>query len=204
MKKDYITDITNGERRFFGQLPELRAGEANGRGIRGYAAVFNKDSEVFYDSWVERIAVGAFDEVLQDDCVALFNHDPNLILARNNETLRIGVDSTGLWYEFDAPNTTAGNDLLENIRLKNVKQSSFAFTVKEQTWTDEKDKLSVRTITKIQRLYDVAPVTYPAYPDTTVAKRSLESNLNDREKEAKSHLVGVMKRKHEIFQLINQ
>lgn len=203
MKKDYIEDIANAERRFFAQplKVEVREGKES-RTISGYAAVFNKDSEDF-GGWVERIDPKAFDDVLNDDAVALFNHDPNLILARNKVNLTLSIDEIGLKYSFDAPNTTAGNDLLENIRLGNIKQSSFAFTASSTKWDDPADKnqKSIRTIMKVERLYDVSPVTYPAYPDTTVASRSLKSKLESDEKETKAHLVNIMKRKHELFQL---
>ncbi len=159
---------------------ELRASKES-RTVEGYAAKFNSDSEMFYGSWVERISPGAFDTVLEDDAVALFNHDPNLILARNKVNMTIEVDKNGLVYRFDAPNTTAGNDLLENLRNGNVKQSSFAFTVGEEKWTysEQKGKPSIRTITKVERLYDVSPVTYPAYPDTSVGQRSFETIKNE-------------------------
>lgn len=203
MKKDYINQITNAERRFASQPITHRASE-NSRTIEGYAAVFNKDSEDF-GGWIERIAPNAFDDVLKNDAVALFNHDPNLILARNNVNLTLEVDDIGLKYRFEAPNTTVGNDLLENVRLGNIIQSSFAFIASKVAWEDfeEKGKPSIRTIEKIERLYDVSPVTYPAYPDTTVAQRSLKNMIEAEERKAKSYLVTLMKRKHELFQLSN-
>ncbi|MFZ2905335.1 MAG: HK97 family phage prohead protease [Cyclobacteriaceae bacterium] len=203
MRKDYIENITNAERRYFAQplAIEQREGKES-RTISGYAAVFNRDSKDF-GGWVERIDPRAFDERMADDAVALFNHDPNLILARNNVNLKLTIDGVGLRYEFDAPNTTAGNDLLENIRNGNIKQSSFAFIANEVKWYNPSDKNqpSVRTIMKVERLYDVSPVTYPAYPDTTVASRSLKTKLDHEERETKNHLINLMKRKHELFQL---
>lgn len=201
MKEDYITKIKDAERRFFAPQMELRASEEGkeSRTIRGYAALFNSDSESF-GSWIERIAPGAFDDVLDDDAVALFNHDPNLILARNKKTLKIGVDSKGLWYEFDAPNTTAGNDLLENIQLENVRSSSFAFQTKEEKWTfsEDQNQPDVRTIMKLERLLDVSPVTYPAYPDTTVGQRSYQAVVKEEERAAKKYLVNLMARQRAL------
>jgi HK97 family phage prohead protease len=169
--------MENKERRF-GNI-ELRKKDdgSEGRTIRGYAAVYNKDSEDF-GYFTERIAPGAFKDVMNDDVVALFNHDPNLPLARSGAGLTIGSDDTGLYYEFDAPNTTIGNDLLANVRSGVIKQSSFAFTVKEEKWLERKGQSALRTITKVERLYDVSPVTYPAYPDTTVATRALSKLTN--------------------------
>ncbi len=180
MEKDYIQKLhEKAERRFM--TVELRAKDATSRDVEGYAAKFNADSQVFYGSWIERIAPGFFDDVLEDDAVALFNHDPNFILARNKVTLRLAVDNTGLLYSFAAPDTTAGNDLLVNLRLGNIQKSSFAFTVKEESWkySDDPNVPSVRTLVKAERLYDVAPVTYAAYDDTSVANRSFEQVKNE-------------------------
>lgn len=171
------------ERRFAKIEIREKDGEAKSRTIRGYAAVFNSDAEI--SEWfTERIAPGAFDEVLKDDVRALFNHDPNLPLARTGAGLTLSVDSTGLLYEFESPNTTLGNDLLENIRSGVIKESSFSFSIKEEKWEDMgKGKPNKRTILKFAKIYDVSPVTYPAYADTTVATRSLktiqESHLKD-------------------------
>ena len=176
------------ERRFLPGTLEIRAqdGEDAAPLVRGYAAKFNVESDNLGtpDRPIREVILpGAFDDVLADDVRALFNHDPNMVLARSKNgegTMRMGVDETGLWYEFPPPDTQAGRDLVENIRLGNVDQSSFAFTVEKagQSWSEKKtdDGTSVmqRAISKIKRLFDVSPVTYPAYPDATVALRSLE------------------------------
>lgn len=155
------------------------------RKVRGYAATFEKlSSNLGSDAFpfFEIIERGAFDGVLNDDVRALFNHDANLILARSTSgegTLRIGADDVGLWYEFESPMTQTGEELLFLLRKKIIRESSFAFSlVKEgQSFFEEtKDgkTTTTRRIKKIARLYDVSPVTYPAYPDTSVAVRSLE------------------------------
>lgn len=152
------------------------ASDTESRTVVGYAAVFNRNSEDM--GFIEIIEPGAFaDAIGVSDVRALFNHDPSLILARTaSNTLRIQEDSIGLRYEFDLPATTVGNDLLISLRRGDVNQSSFAFSVKEQAWNSEKldngDVRYTRIIKKVERLYDVSPVTYPAYPDTTVAMRS--------------------------------
>lgn len=203
--KDYISEIEKGERRFYSA--EVRAAE-DSRMVDGYAALFNSDSEVLYGKFVERIAPGAFDEVLKDDAVALFNHDPNLVLARNGKTMTLIQDEKGLRYQFKAPNTTAGNDLIENLRTGNISQSSFGFTVASEEWaySEDRSKPSIRTITKVKRLYDVSPVTYPAYPDTSVGLRNFEALRKEyEEKKAKeedrSYKMELIKRELEIFKL---
>jgi HK97 family phage prohead protease len=176
MHKDYILNIDpNAMRRFMPGNVELRKVGDKQMG-RGYAAKFNTLSEDF-GGFKERIAPGFFDEVLADDVRALFNHDPNLILGRSTKkTLRIGVDETGLWYEYDDPATTYSLDLLKSLERGDVDQSSFAFSIKEDRW-DKMDNIWVRTLLKASKLYDVSPVTYPAYPDTSASKRSLAEVL---------------------------
>lgn len=163
------------ERRYFTEPVgfEVRDGQADENTIEGYAAVFNKNS-VDFGGWHERIAPGAFSDVLNDDAVALFNHDYNMILGRNKVNVSLSQDETGLRYKVKLPDTTLAKDLRQLVKDKIIHQSSFAFTVSEQKWEHPKDEKqpSVRTITKMKRLYDVSPVTSPAYPDATVGARS--------------------------------
>lgn len=167
---------SNIERRFTAGKVELRAGaDGKSQTIRGYAAVFDSPSENL-GGFVEVIAKGAFDGVLKDDVRALFNHDANLILGRTKSgTCTIGVDETGLWYEINPADTQTARDLLVSLKRGDVDQSSFAFSVSRegQTW-DEGTGTLTRTITKIAKLYDVSPVTYPAYPDTEACARTLQ------------------------------
>merc|ERR1712167_189744 len=102
----------------------------------------------------------------RDDERALFNHNPDLILGRTiANTLNISVDEKGLRYEFDAPDTTIGNDLLVSLKRGDITQSSFGFIVEEDSWDNDKEGKVIRTIEKVSRLLDVSPVTYPAYPE---------------------------------------
>lgn len=140
--------------------------------LRGYAAKYNVLSEMMWD-FQETIAPGAFDDVMGDDVRALFNHDPNHILGRTlSGTLRLTLDDVGLVYEVDLPDTDMGETVACAVDRGDVTQSSFAFIVNEATWTEREDGTWLRTITKLSRLYDVSPVTYPAYPDATVGMRS--------------------------------
>lgn len=148
--------------------------------VVGHAAVFNSLSEDL-GGFREQVEPGAFDDVLQDDVRALLNHDPNLILARTKSgTLRLAVTDKGLEYRFTPPETTTGKDLLISLQRGDIDQSSFGFRVKEDVW-EERDGEIHRRIIKFERLFDVSPVTYPAYPDTDVAKRELRSFLDTKE-----------------------
>jgi HK97 family phage prohead protease len=151
---------------------------AKGRTIFGYAAKFNTRSQNLgtkESPWFETISPGAFPDLKTQDCRALVNHDPSLVLARSKfgkGTLHLSIDNVGLRYEFEAPNTQPGNDLLESIKRGDIDQSSFGFIVAPggDKWTQE-GKARIRTITKIEQLLDCSPVTYPAYAESTVSAR---------------------------------
>jgi HK97 family phage prohead protease len=144
--------------------------------ICGYAAVFydgTPDTQYqLYDDLVERIMPTAFDRACrEDDCRALFNHNSDFILGRCVAgTLRLAVDGKGLRYEIQVPDTQWGKDVTASIKRGDVSDSSFAFQPRKQTWV--KGKPTVREINDCQ-LYDVGPVTYPAYAGTTTGVRSM-------------------------------
>lgn len=177
------------ERRFTPGLVEIRAAAGEGKPTRigGYAAKFGKRSENM--GWgdieyYEVIEPGFFDSVLGDDVRALFNHDANLIIARTaSKTCRISQDSNGLDYDADASEEQSYvRDLLVSLRRGDVNQSSFAFRVTRegQRWVEE-GNIITRYLKKggCSRLYDVSPVTYPAYPDATSEARGLQGVLEE-------------------------
>lgn len=151
---------------------ELRAADGESRTVEGYAALYDNTTDM--GIYNERVATGAFDGSDMSDVRCLFNHDPNQVLARTaSGTLQLDTDEKGLKFRFDLPNTTIGNDLLEMVKRGDVSQCSFAFRVEEQEWDiSRSDAPDLRTIIKIGDVYDVSLVTYPAYPDTSVALRS--------------------------------
>ena len=148
--------------------------EHNGNVVRGYAAVYDSDSE--FMGYYEQIEKGAFDDVMNDDVRAYYNHDENYLLGRvSSGTLRIGTDKRGLYYEVDLPNTTYANDLVELMKRGDINQSSFAFLIGQDRW-EERDGKTYRIIEKVSRLIDVSPVAMPAYQmATSELKRDLET-----------------------------
>ena len=172
---------------------ETRSEDGNDREwIVGYAAKFGVNSLDLGD-FVERIDPQAFGIVAERrgrkkplETRALWNHDPNFPLARYPGTLRMNVDDIGLRYEFPVPDTTYGRDLAANIEAGIVRGSSFSFQIAPggEAWSVE-DGRSIRTVTKIDTLIDVGPVTFPAYPDAdvTVAKRSFDVFRQQRDAE---------------------
>lgn len=159
----------------------LRSADDGGNILDGYGAVFNEETVIGGGMWGfrERIAPGAFaDSIIADDVRGLFNHDANFVLGRNvSGTMRLKEDGIGLHYEIDLnPDDNQAVRVAAMIKRGDVSGSSFAFSVADEgdAWdfTEVKNgKLPLRTITRAQ-LYDVSPVTYPAYPQTTVSARA--------------------------------
>lgn len=161
------------------QSDEMRVVRAEGEApkIVGHAAVFDSPTKIngWLGGFVEEIAPGAFTEsIAQDDIRGLFNHDSNLVLGRNTAgTLTLEEDDIGLRYEIDPPDSELGQSLLKSIERKDITGSSFGFSVQKQEWTEDDDSNEPdrRRILKC-KLYDVSPVTFPAFEDTDVAVRA--------------------------------
>ena len=141
--------------------------------ISGYAAVFNSQSEDL--GFREIIKPGAFKKAIKkSDVRALMNHDPNLIFGRQGVNLRLREDKHGLHMEAEPVATSTYRMVAENIAAGLITQQSFAFTVPNggDEWNDDYSK---RTINEVDQIFDVSPVTYPAYSDTSVALRSRDA-----------------------------
>lgn len=158
---------------------EIRAGaslsaESTGK-LVGYASVFNKRS-LDLGGFVEIIQPGAFRSSMDQDIRALIDHSGIAIARTTNKTLALSEDREGLKVEIELPDTTAGNDIRESVRRGDVDQMSFGFRVREggQIFSEDEDGTIIRTLTDID-LSEVSIVTFPAYPDTSVATRSVQA-----------------------------
>ena len=162
---------------------------ADGRAaIVGYAAVYNRLS-LDLGGFREEILPGAFDKILtrqrgKQDVVALFNHDSNIVLGRTSSgTLELSSDEKGLRYVVTPPVSRA--DVMELISRRDVRGSSFAFTVDKsgEGFRQGDDGNAVRQIREVSGLYDVGPVLVPAYPSTSaaVAMRSYEAWMQSQQ-----------------------
>jgi HK97 family phage prohead protease len=164
---------------------------ANGRDvIRGLAIPYNRLS-VDLGGFRERILPGAFDKILsrqrgKGEIVSYFNHDPNWLLGRESAgTLEITSDERGISYIVEPPDTQAGRDVLALVRSRNLRGSSFSFTVSprvgERFTTDENGR-AIREVVEASGLYEMGPVVTPAYPSTTaaVAMRSYQQWLAEQ------------------------
>lgn len=142
--------------------------------IEGYAAVFNQETEIggFFR---EMIRPGAFKRSIDNgtDVVALFNHDPNFPIGRrSNSKLIIEEDSTGLFYRVETAGTQWENDLIQKIDRQDIQGNSFSFEPIREEWTAGQDKeLDLRELMEV-RPYDLGPVTFPAYTQTSVDARN--------------------------------
>jgi len=171
----------------YGENVELRTAEVRAAGddtlvVEGYASNFDVEYDLGY--FKESVARGAFDEVLEDDVRFLLNHTGAPLARTTNGTLELSVDETGLKYRAALADTQDGRDLYKLIKRGDITQSSFAFTIDKDEWSEDR---STRTITKLGRLIDVSSVTYPASPSTTVAARNMAAaaqeaaELNDEQ-----------------------
>jgi HK97 family phage prohead protease len=174
-------------RTFTGTVIARSEGENMPKEIGGIAAVINSVTDLgYFEEVIER---GAFDYALSKeyDIRCLFNHEAELILGRTlSGTCNVFVNGDGnLEYTWvpDYENPTHMS-VVRSIMRGDITQSSFAFTIKEQKWSDSTKygTMGKRTITVIEDLYDVSPVTYPAYADTEADARSIVA-MRDEERE---------------------
>lgn len=161
-------------------------GEGEQPQIVGRAAVFYDGTEAtefeLWEGMRERIMPKSFDRALKesDDVRGLFNHNPDMILGRTAaKTLMLNKTKQGLDYRIIPGQTTVASDTIESLRRGDVTGSSFAFRVTDQTWKTI-DGIDIREIRGVE-LFDVGPVTYPAYEATTAGLRS-EGYLDEARK----------------------
>ena len=175
------------KRTFTGTVNYREDGEGMPKEIGGIAAVINSVTDLGY--FEEVIMAGAFDNALSKDydIRCLFNHEADLILGRTKaDTCKVFVNGDGnLEYTWvpDYENPTHMS-VVRSIMRGDITQSSFAFTIKEQNWSESEKygSMGKRSIKMIDNLYDVSPVTYPAYEDTEADARSI-AQLRDQELE---------------------
>jgi uncharacterized protein len=144
--------------------------------ISGYGAVYYDGTpETEYELWPgvrERIMPGFFDRAIKEkqDVRGLFNHDPSLLLGRTaSGTMQISVDSVGAKYDIEPGKTTVASDVREHISRGDVDGSSFAFSIRSETWKKD-GEFEIRELNDGD-IYDMGPVTYPAYEKTTAGLR---------------------------------
>lgn len=165
------------ERRYTAGRVELRARKDKPT-IGGYAAKFNRESRNL-GGFIEVIDPRFFNQSRGDgwpEVIARYNHDDNMLLGTTAAgTLRLNVDSEGLVYEVDPPQSRS--DIVELVDRGDVQKSSFAFRAFEDEWSTNDQGFPLRTLIA-GHLVDVAPVNTPAYLDTSAGLRSFAEKFH--------------------------
>lgn len=163
---------------------EVRADGDTEKRVSGYGIVYDRETEIF-PGYKERIRGGAFTKSIADtgaEIKSFFNHDPDQVLSttRSEPALKLTENKSGVKFDSPIPPTTYGNDLIINLTRGNVKGASFAFTVNADgdVWREDGNGVIHREITSAT-LYEVGPVTNPAYTQSSAALRSAESAVEE-------------------------
>lgn len=170
---------------------EIRTAENGEKIIKGYAAKFNVLSRKL--GWFfEKIERGAFAGSISDDVVkALFNHNSSYpIGSTRNGTLSLKEDEMGLYCEITLPNTTGGNDTYESVKRGDVDGMSFSFFTKDDKWETDEQGRQIRTLREVE-LIEVSPVTFPAYPQTSIGIRSYDEVFEEHRSQSEPDLNAV-------------
>jgi HK97 family phage prohead protease len=141
--------------------------------ISGHASVFNVPVDLGY--FTETVKPGAFKRtIVEDDIRALFNHNPDYVLGRNTAgTLDLREDYKGLKVDIEPPDTQMARDLQVSIKRKDITQASIGFYARGYTLRKDDQGVWYRDLTDIM-LYDVSPVTFPAFTATDMNVRSAQ------------------------------
>jgi HK97 family phage prohead protease len=145
--------------------------ESSGNTLTGYAAVWDSPTTINMPgkSFTEIVRRSAFSRTLDGnrDIICTFDHDPASLLGRRSSgTLTVTPDEHGLKYEVVLPDTTTGRDLKTLVERGDVYGGSFTFGVRADKWTN-----NTRELLDLE-LYELGPVTMPAYPSTSLSLRS--------------------------------
>lgn len=128
---------------------------------------------------------GAFDEQIAPEAITkalarardikmLWNHDANFVLGSTKAgTLTLTATARGLEVEARAPQTVLSDHFRESIKRGDVSGMSFGFRIVDQRVQrgGGSEGRDLHTITDIE-LYEVSPVTFPAYPTTEISARA--------------------------------
>ena len=166
------------EREYRSMTVEIRQpeeGQEEKKVVEGYASTFNDPYVLWDDKWVtyrEQISPKAFDETDMKDVIMQYDHRGRVFARITNGTLSVQPDERGLHIEADLGGTELGRQLYEEIRGGYTDKMSFGFTVSkdEELRTEDEDGHVdiLRTITGIEKLYDVSAVSIPANPSTSI------------------------------------
>lgn len=166
------------------QAFELRAepdasDKKRGGFVEGYASTFEPYDLFTYindlgetEIWREQIERGAFANADMSDVVFLRDHEGQVYARTKNGLIELTVDDGGLFTRTDLSKTSGAREMYEDIEAGNYTQMSFAFRVKNSIWETFREDAAIvykRTITEIEKLYDISAVAFPANPTTNIS-----------------------------------
>jgi hypothetical protein len=162
------------------QKTEIRAAsDGSSRTLEGLAASYNIISTMLYDpqlgEFYEVLLPGAFSEAVNDDVTCNIDHDDRELLGRTPNTLVLTEKEDGLYFSCKLPDTVAGQKAFAHCSddRQDIRSCSFAFEMFDEEWSTTEDGCPLRYIKKV-KLYDVAVVIHPAFPQTQLSVRSLD------------------------------
>ena len=182
-------DMKNGleYRRVDFDLSNIECREDSDKGtyhISGLAVVFNQKTRIrsYWEEFDEVIDARAFDEADMSDVALFVNHNQKMVplarVKRGKGTLMLEVRADGLYIstDLDVPGNPSAAELYSALKRGDIDKMSFAFSIRSQKWDNlnEKDKMPIRTVLKIDKLYEVSAVTYPAYEGTDLSARGVD------------------------------
>jgi HK97 family phage prohead protease len=219
-EKKAMTEPEVIERRYL-EIDVRAAEEGKPPVISGMAAVYNQET-VIGEWFREVIRSGAFQRVLSEnpDVVGAPNHNWDVVLGRTTAgTLKLeDRENAGLHYDIMInPDDQEAMNFYSRVQRGDIRHSSFAFTVRKEQWTNPPSpkELALREVIEIDQLFDVSPVTFPAYPTTTAVVRSKAEAIKQEleqasqaasdgaEGEAKAKEAARRKRRGRILQMLD-
>lgn len=155
---------------------ECRIESVDERRVEGYAIVFDSPS-LDLGGFREIIDPSAVDRTLTEgaDVRALVDHDASKIIGRTRAgTLTLRKDTRGLRVSIEPdPEISYAKDMMRSVKRGDITGMSFGFRALEDDWSYD-GPVPMRTVLDM-KLSEVSVVTFPAYPDTSVALRSLQA-----------------------------
>lgn len=163
---------------------QAEEGEEKNYIVEGYATTFGEPYELFKiedKSYYEVIDAKALEGTDLSDVIFLYNHEGMVYARQKNGTLQLSVDEHGLKVVADLGSTEESRKIYEAIESGLIDQMSFAFTISSDAY-DKKTR--TRTITGIEKLYDVSAVSIPANPGTDISvKRFIDGVIEEERQE---------------------
>ena len=155
---------------------EVKEAESNEMVVEGFATTFNEPYTLYSDSdliYREQVAPEAFENTDMSDVILQYNHEGRVFARISNNTLEVEPTDKGLFIRANLGGTEIGRNLYEEIAGGYTDKMSFGFTVDgdEETRTEAEDgRVDIlRTITSINKLYDVSAVSIPANDGTSIS-----------------------------------